>query len=155
LRSITDQFYPEPITEGVIIYRIGEMVLTNVRHYCISHRPNGYEFGDAGSGPADLALNICETFLRRLGWAGPRQKCHKGTCFELAYQLHQTFKRRYIEGMKKGGGTLRYTELVRWFTGQMEEARRIDMETVDKQSDDDLIDRRDLLEGKGDYTGDY
>ncbi len=47
-----------PITD-VRLYRVGQVaVVDGVRHELVQHSATGFEWGYAGSGPADLALNI-------------------------------------------------------------------------------------------------
>ena len=79
------------------------------------HSPTGYEFGYAGSGPADLALNILELTLRDSKYKGAREKLFKGSCFRLASQLHQEFKRDFIAPMDRElGGVIEFQTVVDW-----------------------------------------
>lgn len=79
--------------------------VTNVPHLVTHHSPDGFEFGYGGSGPADLALNLVEAFLRRTGWNGRRTKVYRGECFELSLALHQEAKWDLIAALdqQKGG----------------------------------------------------
>lgn len=75
----------DPIESGIILRRddpeaVGG-IYTNVPHLVTHHSPSGYEFGYGGSGPADLALNICEIILNRIGYEGERTKCYAGDCW--------------------------------------------------------------------------
>jgi hypothetical protein len=86
----------EPIEGGIILRRIGNQTYTNIPHLVTHHSPTGFEFGYGGSGPADLALNICEIMLNRLDHNGGRVKCFEGDCWDLSFRLHQDFKREFI-----------------------------------------------------------
>jgi hypothetical protein len=81
---------------GIVLRRRDQQTSTNVPHLVIHHSPTGYEWGYGGSGPADLALNILEWYLRREGYHGEMVQCYKGRCFRLAWDLHQAFKRDVI-----------------------------------------------------------
>jgi len=50
-------------TVGAVIRPNG----TNVPRLISRHSPTGFAWGYGGSGPADLALNICEAFARQMG----------------------------------------------------------------------------------------
>jgi hypothetical protein len=87
---------------------------TNVPHLCTQHSPSGFEWGYAGSGPADLALNIVEWYLRTRGFTGGRMFCWRGQCFTLAWRLHQEFKFTFLANMPKSGGRISYAEIDRF-----------------------------------------
>lgn len=53
---------------------------TNVPRQIYRHSPTGYNFGYAGSGPADWALNICLLLLHA----------------DDAYTIYQTFKSKFV-----------------------------------------------------------
>lgn len=56
-------------------------IRTNVQRLEYKHSPTGFNFGYAGSGPADLALNICLMFCNQ----------------EMdAYRIYQEFKRTFV-----------------------------------------------------------
>lgn len=109
-----DAFLPIPFEKGIVLRRQGYIVKTNVPHLVVHHSPTGFEFGYAGSGPADLALNIVEMMLNRLGYQGHRTKCWRGTCFSLAYRLHQAFKVEFIAGAPREGTVIPYPVLEVW-----------------------------------------
>ena len=86
-----------PLSQGVVVFRDAQgTVWTNVPHLCAHHSPTGFEFGYAGSGPADLALNVLEAVLRDRHHEGPRMQCYNGTCYQFVWNMHQVFKRLYI-----------------------------------------------------------
>lgn len=104
-----------PLEKGIFVQRADGRVVTNVQHIVKHHSPTGFEFGYAGSGPADLALNILEHVLLRQGYQGPRTKCFDGECFSLAYSLHQDFKWQFIAGLdRQEGGKIEYQTIVNW-----------------------------------------
>lgn len=70
-------------------------VTANVTHIPV-HSPTGFEIGYGGSGPADLALAICEDYLQRTGYDGPRQRIGHAEFFQLAWMLHQDFKWMFL-----------------------------------------------------------
>lgn len=51
---------------------------TNVPHLVAHHSPSGFEWGYGGSGPADLALNICQWYLNSIGYEGQKSQCFDG-----------------------------------------------------------------------------
>lgn len=110
-----DTFLSIPFEKGITLSRQGRwLVETNVPHLVTHHSPTGFEFGYAGSGPADLALNIVEMMLNRLGYEGHRTKCWQGTCFSLAYRLHQAFKVEFIASAPRGGIVIPYPLVEAW-----------------------------------------
>ena len=70
----------------------------NVPHTVKLHSPTGFEFGYAGSGPADLALN---TLLMLVPLAE-------------AERLHQAFKAEFLAGMDELGGVVPLAEIRAW-----------------------------------------
>ncbi len=109
-----DRYINEPIEDGIILKRDENGVATNVRHVVTHHSPTGFEWGYGGSGPADLALNIVEIMLHRLGYEGERTECFQGTCFRQAFKLHQDFKWTFISGVPREGAVLSYEEVWTW-----------------------------------------
>lgn len=108
-----------PIEQGVILRRENDQVITNVPHLVVHHSPDGFEFGYGGSGPADLALNIVEEVLDRMGYDGERMKCFDGMCFKLAFGLHQEFKRKFIAPADRNGEVIPYASIESWITARL------------------------------------
>ena len=106
-----DDYDPTPLAEGLVLRRGDGGLRTNVPHLCVHHSPTGFEWGFGGSGPADLALNLCEWWLQRAGYTGKRMKVFDGECFELAFTWHQEVKWRLIATAPQDGGVLPYTAL--------------------------------------------
>lgn len=115
-----DAFLMVPLQEGIVLKREpsesygGYVIKTNVPHLVVHHSPTGFEFGYAGSGPADLALNIVEALLNRLGFQGHRSTCFDGSCFSLAYRLHQSFKVKFIASAPREGTVIPYPLVEAW-----------------------------------------
>ena len=101
-----DDFVDKPLEGGpriddciVLCIDIDETAYTNVPHLVTHHSPDGFGWGYGGSGAADLALNIAEWWVshyfigeRRL----LRKACWRGTCWVLAWMLHQQIKWAFI-----------------------------------------------------------
>lgn len=109
-----DGFLPIPFEKGIVLRRQGHLIKTNVPHLVVHHSPCGFEFGYAGSGPADLALNTVEMMLNHLGYKGERTTCFQGTCFSLAYRLHQAFKVAFIASAPREGAIIPYPVAEAW-----------------------------------------
>jgi len=117
-----DVFLPIPFQKGIVLKREGQWIIkTNVPHLVVHHSPTGFEFGYAGSGPADLALNIVEAMLNRFGYHGDRTTCFEGSCFSLAYRLHQPFKFAFIAGAPREGSVIPYPVIKAWMLQRMPE----------------------------------
>ena len=71
---------------------------TNIEHRLVYQSSDGFEWGYAGKGPAELALNILLCF----------------TDIHVAHKLHQQFKREVIVPMPYGGGTIRASRIRTW-----------------------------------------
>jgi hypothetical protein len=119
------EFSDEPIVDDIplafalVLQRDGDddhaVVRTNVPHLVVHHSPSGFEFGYGGSGPADLALNVCQWYLLHIKYQGEKTKCFDGNCFSLAWILHQDFKRAFIENAPHLGVTIPRAEILEWF----------------------------------------
>ena len=88
--------------------------ITNVPHLVVHHSPNGFEFGYGGSGPADLALNAVQLYLNMVGYTGAKTKCYDGSCWTLAWMLHQDFKRMFIANAPHQGTTIPFVTIDAW-----------------------------------------
>lgn len=97
------------------IRRPNGTVYTNVPHYVVHHSPNGFEIGYPGSGPADLALNLAEDSLRRMGYDEPGTvHCFSGTCSSAAWDMHQTLKRDIVATMARDWCVLKHSYVDEW-----------------------------------------
>lgn len=111
-----DQIDPTPITQGVWLGRLRDgRTQTNVPHLIVQHSPTGFEWGYGGSGPADLALNICHAVMRyladelRVGEVFDDRRPHPATV-----QMYQDFKSQFLVPMDREGGHLEYQAVRRW-----------------------------------------
>lgn len=118
--KFSDEQIHVDIDSGIILLRIDDKVHTNIRHLVVHHSPDGYEFGYAGSGPADLALNICEILLNRLGYHGERVKCFEEDCWDLAWKLHQDFKFQFLVKCSHDHYVLPYETAKAWVETRMD-----------------------------------
>ena len=80
--------------------RLTGMPVTNVPHLITRHSPTGFEWGYAGSGPADLALNILVCFV------GLHQAMENG--------IYQRFKDDFLVSVSKEGGTIERKNILQW-----------------------------------------
>lgn len=122
-----DELIMTPLKEGITLQRDGDRmeggtVKTNVPHHVVHHSPDGYEWGYGGSGPADLALNIAESALHALRWKGSRTECFDGTCFELAWILHQPLKWRFIADVPDQGDVIPWEWILDWVKAESAKA---------------------------------
>lgn len=89
----------------VTVRRPGELpfdlsvVATNIPWRTVMHSPDGYEWGYAGSGPADFALNIL---------------LHYGVSPARADELHQSFKAAFVAGLPARGGHIAGGDIRQW-----------------------------------------
>jgi hypothetical protein len=108
---------------GTTLHRVGETQFNIVQRYK-HHSPSGMEWGYAGSGPADFALNILALFDDQMDrgvtfgeyetlWDG--QKVHP-----TVYRLHQRFKRDFIATLPYEGGTIHGYAIMGWLAVQQE-----------------------------------
>ena len=87
-----------PATDVICRRDAGGDVSTNVERSMTLHSPDGFEFGYAGSGPADLALNIL------LPLVGPCE----------AIRLHQAFKDAFVAKLPRAGGVIPAADIEDW-----------------------------------------
>ena len=121
-REFSDYTLFEPLENGIILRRDEIGAWTNVPHLVMDHSPSGFEWGYAGSGPADLALNIVQAVLNTIGYQGELTECYQGSCFRFAYRIHQVFKVEFIAGVPQEGITLPWVMVVEWVQARIAEA---------------------------------
>jgi hypothetical protein len=111
------------LIQALVLQRDGDddhaIVRTNVPHLVVHHSPNGFEFGYGGSGPADLALNVCQFYLDSIGYRGIRTECFDGTCWSLAWSLHQDFKWAFIANAPHQGIVIDMIEIKKFFDNRI------------------------------------
>lgn|GEM_PF-1012022 len=109
---------PRPISRDYETPEDGQ-VITNVPHLVVHHSPDGFEFGYGGSGPADLALNVCQLYLNMVDYEGQQTKCWDGICWSLAWVLHHDFKRDFIATARRTGEVIPFTRIDAWFKSKL------------------------------------
>ena len=77
-------------------------IKTNIPRKYVYHSPTGFEWGYAGSGPGDLALNILGMYL------GPF----------WSWRFHHTFKQEFIASMPLDGGRISSLVIMAWIYQQ-------------------------------------
>ena len=98
----------KPLEKGIILSRrihptlLYEEVSTNVPSIVTYHSPTGFEWGYAGSGPADLALNLAELVVEKAGLK-TTQGLH---CSNLAWQAKQTVKELIVMNVPEEGAVI-------------------------------------------------
>ncbi len=103
-----------PTRHGVECVRFESGPKTSVEKIVVHHSPDGYEWGFAGSGPADLALNILAHFLPIEGSPHHLVGCFKGNVSKEAWELHQDFKFKFIACMEEPGGYIPAAYIQKW-----------------------------------------
>jgi len=92
--------------------RAPEGLKTNVRWTVRHHSPGGFEIGDPGSGPADLALNIMATLFPYEG--GSFEQCFDGKVSRQAWTLHQDFKFEFLTEVDRNEGEVEWGLIEAW-----------------------------------------
>lgn len=92
---------PPLFLEDIECRRNGDSIVTNVPHRIHCHS-NGFEWGYAGNGPAELALNILSLFI--------------GT--KRAFPLQQKFKQEFIATLPYEGGIILREQILNWIDVQ-------------------------------------
>jgi hypothetical protein len=113
----------------LLVRTTDNMVHTNVPHLVVNHSPSGFEFGYAGSGPADLALNICMWAYTQLEgvtgsalkttdpdtvtvWGG--QQVHRAV-----WDMYQDFKSQFIAPVPHEGGEIDTEKILKWVSTRL------------------------------------
>jgi hypothetical protein len=78
-------------------------------HHVKLHSPEGFEWGYAGSGPADTALSIlADYFDERPG----RKRLENGQC--KCWRLHQKFKEKFKATALRQGFVIQESDIKQW-----------------------------------------
>lgn len=95
-----------PIEEGIQCFREYDKSTLhfNIPQKVVKHSPTGMEWGYAGSGPADFALNILLNY----------------TDAPTALYLYQQFKHRFVANLPKEGGTITAAEIREWLNERLQ-----------------------------------
>lgn len=108
----------QPVTEGIVARRVNvdgrPLVAANLpplRH----HSADGFDFGSAEGGSADLALAAVQLVLNRLNYMGPTQRLADGShVFALAWRLHGDFCARFVAGAQGDALTIAWQQVMSW-----------------------------------------
>jgi hypothetical protein len=76
----------------------------NIQQRIVRHSPDGFEWGYAGSGPSELALNILSEFIGQ-------EAAERGG-------LYQRFKEQFIAPMPESGGIIKKEAILQWIGAQ-------------------------------------
>ena len=111
-----------PFENDVILRREEGKKYMNIPQTIIKHSPTGMEWGYAGSGPADLALNILFFFTKN-------QK--------FAEEYHQDFKFKFVAGLNRDEAVIKGDDILDYINQRMikkasvtEEPRPLDIGSV-------------------------
>lgn len=122
----------DEITKDIVIERRADGLHFNIYQVIYHHSPTGFEIGYEGSGPADLALNILELFCRDMGmratlalrnWPPGKDGSTTIKVCDLAWHLHQDFKRAFIARLDRNGGTISGDAIRHWISEQQQTSR--------------------------------
>jgi hypothetical protein len=101
----------------------------NISQIVVLHSPTGFEWGYAGSGPADFALNILELYARRFLHMEPDMQAGRGpegVCTGFAWHYHQDFKNEFVAALPEPGGTIKGDDIRAWINARLPEWRAMD-----------------------------
>lgn len=111
----------DPTTMDIRCERRDDGLHFNIAQRVRHHSPTGMEWGYAGSGPADFALNILDRFLPvgEDGWDGVR-------CWDthvvsrIVWSLHQEFKFAFIAALPYEGAVISGARIRAWIAAMTE-----------------------------------
>lgn len=121
----------DPETCDVVCARVGGTRLDNpdwakrqfnVGQAVVVHSPTGFEWGYGGSGPADFALNVLNLFAIRFFGQKPDFQAGRGAqgrCCQVAWDLHQDFKREFVARLPEEGGTIKGSDIKGWMAARL------------------------------------
>ncbi|MBA3712356.1 MAG: hypothetical protein H0W76_07880 [Pyrinomonadaceae bacterium] len=118
--------------------RLGEVrrLHFNIRPTVIHHSPSGWEWGYAGSGPSDFALNVLQLFVPGDDKGLPSVKCWRGTCSRFAWLHHIAFKNEFIARLPREGSVIEGATIRAWIAERQREDVARDEQTAHDDSDD-------------------
>lgn len=100
-----------PDAEGGLTSRVA---CTDVQRSVTGASACDFDWGNAGPGAYELALNLLEAALLAMSHKGPRSAALGGTCFTLALILRGNFVASFIAVMPDEGGSIGLQEIVAW-----------------------------------------
>ncbi len=94
------KIYGNRNTSGKIMVWLDDKSIVQNLPHLKHHSPDGFEMGYLGSGPADLALAICEWVVQNdPDNTFPKTRkivLWRGSCTETAWRAHHHFKRQFV-----------------------------------------------------------
>ena len=103
-----------PDAEGGLTSRVA---YTDVPRAVTGASTCDFDWGNAGPGAYELALNILEAVLLAMSHQGPRSAGLEGTCFTLALLLRGNFVASFVAAVPDEGGSFAIPEIVAWIDG--------------------------------------
>lgn len=95
----------DPLTDDIVCSRTArEKAVINIPQKIKFHSPTGMEFGYGGSGPSDLAFNICTQYANS----------NVEGFMDSVRQVYQDFKWEFIAKMPWEGGTISGAAIREW-----------------------------------------
>jgi hypothetical protein len=91
----------------VVCRRTASGTAFNIPHALVSHSPTGMEWGYAGSGPSDFALNILYRFTLDK---------------QFSTKWHQEFKREFVAKLPEEGGVIPGWLVMQWIQSRRQVA---------------------------------
>jgi hypothetical protein len=86
----------------------------SIRHLCLQHSPDGFNWGYGGSGPAELALNIAALIFPAGCDGSVSERLFRGRCSLIAWKVHQALKAQFLIDIPPSGGTLLGKDVDAW-----------------------------------------
>ena len=108
----------DPIKKDILCERREDGLHFNIYQVFKHHSPSGMEWGYAGSGPADLALNILELFARELGEKPAVRLWDGNKVTHTAWTFHQRFKSSAVFDLPRIGGRIKGDDVRAWLATQ-------------------------------------
>jgi hypothetical protein len=105
-----------PDGDGALTTRVA---YTNVPHAVSGLGTPGFDWGSDRPGSYDLALNVLEAALRRLGHAGPRSGAGAESCFTLALLLRARFASKVVATLPEDGAQVDAASIDAWIAEQV------------------------------------
>lgn len=90
------------------------------------HSPGGFEWGYEGSGPADLSLSLLEYVIQNSNEFSFQERVQNTSlgsglyCSQLAWQLHQPFKREFVARWKDSW-SIQMNTIIAWINTKRKE----------------------------------
>lgn len=106
----------------------------------IYHSPAGMEWGYAGSGPADFALNILNAYIPPGADGKPPVKMSQGFASQTAVELHQDFKFIHVATKPSDGGVITRQDIEEFLEMHNWRLTQHGIEKLDPSLEDDTED---------------